>query len=140
MLSGGPPITRIDKYCFEVRGGARPGLWREHGRQIVDYVLGWEGQGDFCKNGEATRETMFAALRQSLTSSRSERVFAYPRTRVAFVESEGDKSTRQGRLYYDAVLSQKTWEIVSGNQHGVDRTLPGAERIRELLVNECRER
>ena len=101
--------------------------------------MGWEGRGDYCKKARGPEEAVAAARRDSLVPPRAGRVYDFPATRVVFVESEGDKSTAQGRLYHDAVASQKVWEVLPGREHGVDRSLPGAARIREILVAECRQ-
>jgi hypothetical protein len=139
VLSGGPPITDIVELCFAPTRLPRDKLWRQNGRRIADEMMGWEGKGDYCKKAEGTADAVAAARRDSLVPPQEGRVYDFPATRVFFVESERDKSAPQGKLFHDAITSHKVWETVPGNEHGVDRTLPGAARIREILLGECRE-
>ncbi len=140
VLSGGPPISDIAELCFAPTRLPPAKLQRQNGRRISDTMMGWEGKGDYCKKAKGTAEAVAAARRDSLVPSRTGRSYDFPATLLVFVEAERDKSTPQGKLYHDVVTSEKVWEIIAGNQHGVDRTLPGAARIREILVAECRER
>lgn len=139
VLSGGPPITRIDRYCFETK--MAPHRRKEaYGLGMVDHLLGWRGRGDHCRRGEASEEVVAAALADSLVSPTRERDFDFPGTRVVFVESERDKSTREARDYHRAITSAKEWRELPGSAHGVDRTAGTAEEVRRAVVDGCRPR
>ena len=148
-MSGGPPVTRLDRYCFgdpdkprPPREGQEPRIVASTGRTLVDQVMGWTGVGDHCKRvDEAPPADAFErAQRDSLVPPFGDlpRDFAYPRTKVNFVESAGDPAALQGRIYFEAIETAKEWHEVPGDVHSVDSTEAGSKKIVELFESECR--
>jgi hypothetical protein len=148
IMSGGPPLTRVDRYCFPDRSGrepvsdaARAKMAATTGRTLVDRVMGWEGTSDLCKRVDLpATEFVQAAQRESLVPpfADEERDFDYPSTRVHFVESVEDPAASQGRIYFDAIQSHKEWHDIPGRVHQADNTEAGSAKIIELIENECR--
>lgn len=145
VLSGGPPLVRIDDFCFRPTRQQKAKLWRANGRRITDYLMGWDGNGDHCKNAQGDASAVEALQATGLLPAELEtesppnrrRQLNFPTTQLIFVQSEGDKSASQGRLYYDAVTSQKSWHALPGRVHGVDREAPSAAEVRRLLIKAC---
>lgn len=150
VLTGGPPLTRIDEYCFAPTRRTKQQLWKANGRRITDYLMGWQGSGDHCKNatGDATAKAALQATGllpaqipraagENVGASDRQRRFDYPHTHLVFLLSEGDKSLPQARLYYDAVTSPKTWHTLPGRAHGVDREAATAPEVRRQLIAAC---
>jgi hypothetical protein len=148
VMSGGPPVTRLDLYCF-----GDPERVREHGpveereiastgRTLVDQVMGWAGVGDHCKRAydSPPADALERAQRDSLVSPSSDvvRDYDYPRTKVNFVESAEDAAAEQGRAYFEVLQSAKAWYLVPGGVHSVDSTEAGSKLIVDLFENECR--
>lgn len=145
VLSGGPPLVRIDQFCFRPTRQKQAQRWRANGRRITDYLMGWDGAGDHCKNALGD-DSAVAALQttgllpeslEQATADGRQRRFHFPTTQLLFVQSEGDKSASQARLYYDAVTSQKSWHALPGRAHGVDREAPSAAAVRRHLIEAC---
>lgn len=149
IMSGGPPVTRLDDYCFgdlealrERRPPPEPRRLASTGRTLVDQALGWHGVGDHCKRIDEVPpgEAIELAQRDSLVSPSAgvTRDFDYPHTKVNFVESVDDRAAAQGRIYFDAVQSAKAWYEFPGDFHRIDDTEAGASKIVELFETECR--
>ena len=67
------------------------------------------------------------------------RDYNYPSTKVAFVNGELDvKNVERGRIYYGAITSEKSWLVLSGVPHVVQRNPIGAETIQETLLEGLR--
>ncbi len=148
IMSGGPPVTRLDHYCFgdptkkrRQREGA-PRKLPSTGRTLVDQAMGWEGVEDHCKRVDEVppAEARQLTQRDSLVPPLAEiaRDFDYPKTKINFVESVGDRAAAQGRFFYEAVTSEKSWYDVPGDVHRVDDTELGSSKIVELFKTECR--
>ncbi len=158
VLTGGPPLTRIDQYCFAPTRRNKQQLWKANGRRITDYLMGWEGAGDHCKNASGDAAAVVALQATGLLPvhlggnegddigdgggggqqhPERRRRFDYPYTHLVFLLSEGDKSLAQARLYYDAVTSPKTWHSLPGRAHGVDREPATASEVRRQLIAAC---
>lgn len=144
ILTGGPPVSRVDVGCF---GSADPTLqaaaWPAGigGRLLTDKLMGWFGNGDYCQNGAGPQEAVQAAQDTSLVSPTptETRDYDFPATKVNFVNSQADATAadEQGLLYFNALLSPKTWYEISGTSHEVAATTEGSQKIRELFLNEC---
>ena len=149
VMSGGPPVTRLDHYCFGdlERGGRRqrdepPRKIASTGRTLIDQVMGWEGVADHCKRVDEVppADVLERARRDSLVPPFGdvERDYNYPSTKINFVESVGDKAAPQGRIYFEAVESAKAWYDIPGDVHSVDSTEAGSMKIVELFETECK--
>ena len=139
VLSGGPPLVDLESFCFD-RTRERAKMWRENGRRIVDTMLGFDDAGDFCKNGapDPTARAALASdalvLRPGIDATARHHDL---RTRVVFVESEGDKSTRQARRYHEALTGPTEWIELPSRAHGVDRDPETAPILRRTLIEHC---
>ena len=181
ILSGGPPVSRVDTYCVPPnadklreqmsarsgRSGSRGGRSREGragqtrrgrtrvpgderfgrtstSRGLIDEVMGWAGQGDYCSQLlPLPEDELLFAQQTSLVPPQADeaRLFEFPQTKVNFVGSERDQYyQKQGRIYFDAVGSDKAWYDIPGKPHKVDNTSEGAATIRDLMLSECRPR
>ena len=137
VLTGGPPTTDLVMRCF---GGAvtNPPI-KQIGivRTLTDFVMGWLDQGDYCQWGVGQDWTEEALRPESLVSSiaTSPRDYEYPRTHVAFIEGELNWiGVVSGRIYYDAIVSEKSWAVLPDVPHIVHGNSDGAARIQETLL------
>ena len=143
ILSGGPPASRFDASCFGTTDPALLGaLWPAGagGRGLVDIAMGWAKTGSYCKNGGPSSTDRVKALQDtSLVSPTESRDYSFPKTKVNFVNSEGDYSAAHttGKIYYEVIATAKAWYQIAGSEHGIDATPEGANKIRELFLSEC---
>ncbi len=149
VMSGGPPVTRLDRYCFEGndrraerRGDGPARKIASTGRTLIDQMMGWEGVEDHCKRVEEVppADVLERVQRDSLVPPFGDvaRDYDYPKTKVNFVESVGDDAAAQGRIYFEALQSAKAWHDIPGDVHSVDSTEAGSKKIVELFEAECR--
>jgi hypothetical protein len=133
VLSGGPPTSDAWDVCFgsgqlpQPRGGTSV---------LMDHVLGFLGDGDYCQWGAGPEEAEETARRESIVSSEPGEVrdYDYPSTVVSFVEGGNDRSNiPRAQLYFDAIKSAKTWDLLPGVPHSVQNNPDGAAKIRERL-------
>ena len=133
VLSGGPPMSRIDVACF---GSDKPGLadakWGEAelAARAVDHLMGRE----ICNARHDTEENRNALRQISLLNGGDYEL----RTKVKFVNSVSDPTNAdaQARLYYDALIGPKNWYAVQEPAHAIFNTREGMETIKQLLA-EC---
>ncbi|HAX69163.1 MAG TPA: hypothetical protein PK152_04990 [Anaerolineales bacterium] len=142
ILSGGPPVSRLDVACFGTDDEAlKPAVWPPtvQGLERTDWLMGWQGNGDYCSSHAAPQEIIAQAQADSLVPpDGARRDYGYPNTRVYFVNSEADKTAadEQGRLYFIAILSEKFWLEISGREHEISMTEDGAALIRQILLGQ----
>ena len=104
---------------------------------IVDYLMGWMDAGDYCQGEDNPEWTVQALQEQSIiTSVPGElRNYHYPSTKVSFIVGELDEPVMvNGRLFYDAITSDKSWVVLPGVGHGVLSNPDGAVLIQETLL------
>jgi len=133
VLSGGPPTADAWDVCFgdgersEPRGGTSV---------LMDHVLGFLDNGDYCQIGVGPLEAEEIARRESIVSNEPGEVrdYDYPTTVVAFVEGQRDVSNiPRARKYFDVITTAKTWDIVPDGPHSLQNFMAGAAKIRERL-------
>lgn len=142
ILSGGPPASRFDVSCFGTSDPELQGVYWTDGTPglgLIDIAMGWARNGDYCKSRRHSKAREKLLQDTSLASPSEPRDYHYS-TNVLFVNSEADysKANTTGRIYYDAIRSEKQWHEIDGTEHNVDQTSEGAQLIRELMVKECR--
>jgi hypothetical protein len=142
VLTGGPPVSRVDASCFGTTDPAlTPAIWPADtgGRNLIDLAMGWINKGDYCKAGTGPAAAAEALRDTSLVSPTETRDYDYPHTKVNFVNSEADSTAADecGRLYSNAIATAKSWYEIAGTQHEVDSTAAGGQKIRDLLLSEC---
>ena len=129
VLTGGPPPADLVKRCFW------PGERRDS--NPIDYIMGWLDNGDYCQRGEGPESVIAALQAESIVNTLPGelRDYHYPNTMVAFVEGELDVvNVEMGRNYYDAITSEKSWVVLPGVGHGVQRDPLGAATIQAKLT------
>jgi hypothetical protein len=148
--TGGPPMGRLDKGCSR---GDPAYIRSEEMRKLIDAGFGFVPPGDLrilnpadvpaigpCSRGDGTFREKF---RQASVAS-GEGDYFYPRTMVWFVFEGIDSSeSALGTAYYDLLVKSGSplvnRTIVPGVNHsGLIRTRNGTEKIRDVLLNECR--
>jgi hypothetical protein len=148
--TGGPPMGRLDRGCSPDDPAY---ITSEPMRKLIDTGFGFVPPGDLrvinpndvpaigpCSRGDLSfREK----LRQASVAS-GEGDYIYPRTMVWFVfEGIAGAEVALGTAYYDLLVKAgspligKT--VVPDVDHGgLIRSRSGAEKIRDILLNECR--
>jgi len=109
--------------------------------RIIDYVMGWFDNGDYCVSGDKPEWVVEALHAESIVPKNGEKArdFDYPHTRVVFVEGALDQFKNSSTSYFDVITCEKTWMELEGVGHGV--TIQGADVIIETLsegLNACR--
>jgi hypothetical protein len=141
VMSGGPPVSRLDVSCFGTKDNDLRGAeWPDGiaGRGLVDIAMGWSRAGDYCKSRQYSPEREKSLQDTSLVSPSETRDYKY-KTVVIFVNSEDDysKSDEASRIYFNKIQSEKYWYEIKGTEHNVDQTKEGASLIRDILVKKC---
>jgi len=137
--SGGPPMGRIDLGCLRDDPANRP-LWYSRGSAgTIDRGFG------FSRNGPCARgDTSFQAQFQEASIAFGEWQYVYPHTMVWFLFGENDRSNAvaQGKAFYERVMQSGSplvrAETVPNTPHPVPSTREGAEKIRDIMLAECR--
>jgi hypothetical protein len=154
--TGGPPLARIDRSCNWRDPANASVAIPEVMRTVVDAGFGFLPPGDPrnfnsnnipatapCTSGDASFREKF---RQASVAS-GEGDYVYPRTMVWFVFEGIDSShaAAMGAAYYELLMRAgsplvgKT--VVPGVDHGgLIRNPTAVEKIREVLLKECRSR
>ena len=71
--------------------------------------------------------------------------YFYPRTLVWFLFGENDEpNIKRGMTYHDLLIENRSpmvrLDVLPGVPHGVHRNPQGADKILDILINECRPR
>jgi len=127
VLTGGPARSNLVDLC-QIDAPMVKGL--------VDYVMGWQDNGDYCQAGGGPEWVVQALQAESIVSPLPGelRDYHYPNTRVGFVEGEFDVFAPLGQIFYDAITSEKSWVVLPGVGHGVPNDPGGAATILEMLL------
>ena len=136
ILTGGPPTSDLKAGIFGHEDF--PERWRAGagGRRLTDYMMGWDGEGDYCAKGEAPDHIKNQLDTVSLVTDLQPRRYHY-NTFVNFVQSDDPtKAHDQARIYYEVITSGKSYyylpEVTS---HNVPGSLEGARIIRQLIMD-----
>lgn len=146
ILTGGPPVSRTDVACFgtddtALKAAVMPEGTRSWVGPLIDSLMGWQNNGDYCAKAAGPEEALRQLQATSLVSPIEPRDSSFPKTKVNFVNSEGDgtHANHQGRIYYEKITSPKAWYQILGRAHNIDGVEAGAKIIRELFLKECKE-
>jgi hypothetical protein len=137
ILTGGPPTSDLKRAVYGDLGDeARwPNGLLALGK--TDYIMGWEGNGNYCKNrGGSSLDFVIETLEaESLVNNSSTKDYHYETTKLYFVNTDDlTNADEQGFLYYDMITSDKNWTFLpQETSHGVGGIEAGATRIREIL-------
>lgn len=137
ILIAGPPTADLNRGIFGVP--TDPSRWPDGlgGFRITDYIHGWENNGDHCVNrNRQPPASVTEALNRSSLLSTIEQVKLSYRTKVFFVNSNDvTHADEQGKLYYDAITSEKEWHFLPNEtSHSVAGLPSGAIKIREIIA------
>jgi hypothetical protein len=110
------------------------------GGRVLDYIMGWLDDGDYCQTGNCTDLVIQALLAESIVTPLpvpgEVRDYYYPDTRVVFIEGEDDAvAVNLGVIFYDAITSDKSWVVLPGVGHGVPGDVNGAAAIQDMLLD-----
>ena len=145
--TGGPPMGRLDLSCLrddpdnEVM---RLGLENDGfpADRLIDEGFGYppDGSGPCAQGDYAFRDQLREA---SVASGYGD--YFYPGTFVWFVQGENDEpNIRRGLTYHDLLIENHSpmvrVDVLPNVVHGVPRTPQGADKILDILINECRPR
>jgi len=148
VLTGGPPTSSSVNICYP----EYPGKMKRNEQKwsgvggvlaLMDHVMGWYNNGDYCEWAEGPEFTVEALDRTSIVSTYDDEVrdYNYPNTVVAFVEGGDDyRNIPRAQKYFDAITTQKSWTVLEGVSHGVHRVEKGARAIKEELLARCYDR
>ena len=136
VLSGGPPISDLQNGIF--CDGSEPICWPDGigGFIFTDYLMAWDGNGDYCYHREAPEYIQAQLDPVSLITSLDFRDYHYS-TFVNFVQSDDEiNADHQAELYFDEITSQKDWHFLDSiTEHSIPGTYLGAQKIQELILN-----
>jgi len=141
--SGGPPTGRLDLSCLgddpehkEMR------FSEENNAGLIDRGFGYppDGSGPCSRSDSSFRDRF---LQASVASGQGD--YVYPHTLVWFLFGEKDQpNIERGRTYYDLLVESGSplvrMDILPGVPHGVHLSPPGADKIVDILTQECRPR
>jgi hypothetical protein len=138
--TGGPPMGRIDLGCIRDDPANRE-LWYVGGAAaLIDQGFGFFRNGPCVRSNAQFRER----FRQASVAS-GEGDYVYPRTMVWFLFGELDSSNavEQGLIYHEQLVQEGSplvrKDVVPGTPHAVPSTPQGANMIRDIMLNECRQ-
>ena len=144
LLTAGPE-SRIDVSCFGTNDSSlQSSVWigsqYASERKVFDIFMAWKNNGNYCSNGFAPEEIFKLAQDNSLTSPTEYRQYDYPNTKVNFIVSPEDPKLAypQSQIYYNLITSAKAYYTIAEPVHAVPETPDGYEKIRQLMLDECK--
>jgi hypothetical protein len=139
--TGGPPMGRIDLGCIRDDPANRE-LWYVSGAAaLIDQGFGITRNGPCLRSNRSFRQRF-----QEASVAFGNNDYVYPNTMVWFLFGELDESNavEQGLTYYDRLVQEGTplvrKDVVPGTPHAVPSTPQGANRVRDIMLSECRPR
>lgn len=141
--SGGPPMGRMDLGCIRDDPANEP-LWYGAGSaSTIDRGFGFlePGTGP-CSSGDSGFRTQLEEA--SIATGQND--YFYPKTLVHFLFGAEDvgNAVPQGITYLERLRAEGTplvgVDTLPGVPHAVPAARPGADRIRDLMLAECRVR
>ncbi len=141
--SGGPPMGRMDLGCIR-DDPANEALWYGSGSaSTIDRGFGYlePGTGP-CSSGDDGFRSQFAEA--SIAAGQND--YVYPKTLVHFLFGAEDvgNAVPQGVTYLERLRAEGTpllgIDTLPGVPHAVPSARTGADRIRDLMLAECRAR
>jgi hypothetical protein len=136
VLTGGPPVSDLKTGIFG--DGTEPEYWPDGlaGFELTDFMMAWDGNGDYCVNREAPEYIQAQLDTVSLVTDIHPRIYNYS-THINFVQSNDcTNADHQAEIYFDEISSDKDWFFLPNTtEHAVPGTVEGAQLIRELIMN-----
>lgn len=141
--TGGPPMGRIDLGCLQDDPANEP-LWYQPGSaSTIDRGFGFlePGTGP-CASGDPEFRRRFEQA--SIAAGPND--YVYPRTLVHFLFGSEDlgNAVPQGITYLERLRAERSplveVDTLPGVPHGVPSVRLGADRVRDVMLAECRAR
>ena len=141
LLTGGPSMNRIDLGCLR-DDPAQSGFWYTpaQARNRLDQGFGFPNDGTGpCSLADQSWTEAFREA--SLTIGDWE--YSYPSTLVWFLLGENDTSAAvaHGLNFYERLLQERSpyvqLDTIPNTGHGVPATPEGAERVTEIVLQQC---
>jgi hypothetical protein len=160
VLSGGPPMSRLDiaclgfdydpgweQICTETWNSSQSGCQRRRpactlydrqgafGPEAIDDAFSVAGLKNMCTGSSPT----FTAVFEENSVLFPGADLAYPETPVHFIYGRQDctESVTLGPLYFEAITSEKSVEYVEGVAHEVHLSEAGAMAIVAAVIDHC---
>ncbi|MFC1979001.1 fibronectin type III domain-containing protein [Chloroflexota bacterium] len=114
IFTAGPMHSDLEATGYEYGYGMRA--------YIIDYLMGWVDDGDYCQEGEGPEWTHQALREESIVSEEPGEVrdYDYPNTEVVFIEGADDAAAfNLGIVLHDVITTEKEWMVIPGAGHGV---------------------
>lgn len=135
VLSGGPPISDIKLAVFG--NPNNPAYWPNglSGFALTDFIMGWDGNGDYCVNRSAPDSIQNLLDTVSIVTNKKPRSYNY-KSRVIFIEANDPTAAdHQAEIYFDSIKSAKEWHFLPElNEHALPEFPEGAAKIREVIL------
>ncbi len=145
--SGGPPTGRLDLSCLRddpdnegMRLGVENDGWNAD--WFIDRGFGYPPGGSGpCARGDTSFRDQFREA--SVASGHGD--YFYPRTLVWLLFGENDEpNIKRGMTYHDLLIENRSpmvrLDVLPGVPHEVPSSPQGADKILDILINECRPR
>jgi hypothetical protein len=129
ILTAGPMHSDLDDTCYDYGYGMRA--------VIIDYLMGWLNNGDYCQVGEGPEWTHEALRADSIVSEVPGEVrdYNYPTTKVVFVEGEDDEAAVTLTIvFHDVITTEKEWIVIPDVGHGVLGSPDAVTIIKQRLL------
>jgi hypothetical protein len=140
MPTGGPPMGRLDRGCIRDNPADSAAWFDAAGAGVIDLGFGAAPGAGPCSQ----RDTSFRARFSEASVAFGAWDYTYPNTMVWFLHGGLDDTNgpEQGDFFRDRlVLEGQTLlmrEIVPGTPHPIASTAAGADKVRDVLLAECR--
>ena len=137
ILTAGPPAANLVEGIFGEPDDFA--YWPDGlgGFRNTDYIMGWEGNGDYCVNrNQSPPSFVLDALEEaSVVNGSFDKDFDYPNTHLYFVNTDDlTNADSQARIYFEAVTSAKQWFYFEDEtSHDVGGIEAGANLVRSIL-------
>lgn len=136
ILIAGPPTADLQQAIFG--DNTLKSYWPDGlgGLRITDFIHGWDNLGNYCQSRLPSPPdfVMDALNRSSLLSTIVTPDLNYKTNLIFINTNDVTNADGQGRLYFDAIQSEKQWHYLPNEtSHDVAGIPAGATKIRELL-------
>jgi hypothetical protein len=139
-LDGGPNWARLDQACFH-DDPAYQSLWYDKTeRQNTDMAFGYpQNDGGPC----AIQDVNFRGQFEEASLAFGNWLYIYPKTMVWFLFGELDQTITKahGLYFYNQLLKSGSplvnMDVITDTDHIVSDTAQGANKIRDIFINEC---
>jgi hypothetical protein len=142
LPTGGPPFGRIDRGCIRDNQADSAAWYDVAGAGVIDRGFGAAPGAGPCSE----QATDFRARFAEASVAFGDWDYVYPGTMVWFLHGALDDTNgpEQGDLFRDRLIQASSplvmREVVPGTPHPIASTAAGADKVRDVLLAECRAR